>query len=453
METKELSLARWARDFALSRGAMAVRARLTAYHEISLELRNGEISRCGSEDYTLLGLTLYRDARCIQFQTDKLTSREELARLIDRALETGQCLEADPDATLPPVERKYTGKTADESACERSVLDCDASRLLDLARRECRYDALCQAAAGRKAQLISEVLCFSRSLMDSFVCDSDDFEGRRSVSNWTIESEVHLKDAQGRIHSQFVWESSPRLSQLKTGVCSETAFSKCLERIGEKPCASFMGRMIVAVEKVSKFVNPLINALRADFIRRDQSFLKGKNGEKVFADCLTVTDKPFREGHPSCRHFDSEGVATSEMILIDHGVVRSFYANILLSRKTGLPHTFSDPCSIRIEPFCQGLEQNKKSVNLQDILSLTKEGIYVTDFNGGNCNPLSGDFSFGVEGFRIKDGKSVGPVCGMVVTGNLVSLFRSLVAAGDDAPEKLTDEVGTLAFEHVTFNG
>lgn len=453
MKSKEMELARWARDYALQSGAGAVRARLMSHREISVELRNGEISRCGSEDCTLLALTLFRDDRSILFQTDKLASREELAGLIVRSLETGACLEADPDASLPPRSRKYRGESPDESACDRSVLECDAARLLDMAREESRCKALCKAASKRGAELISEVLTFSRSLSESFVCDSDGFEGRRGVSTWSIESEVNLKDASGRIHSRFSWESSPRLSGLKTGFCSENAFANCLERIGEKHIGSFTGTMIVAAEKVSKFVNPLINALQAEYVRRDQSFLKGRSGEKVFADCLTVRDNPFREGHPSCRHFDSEGVATAETILIDRGVVRSFYANTLLSRKTGLPHTFAEPCSIRIEPFCKGLEQNKKSVNLQDILSLTKDGIYVTDFNGGNCNPLSGDFSYGIEGFRVQDGKLGGPICGMVVTGNLVSLFQGLTAAGDDSLQKLPDEVGTLAFENVNFNG
>ncbi|MBP5398481.1 MAG: TldD/PmbA family protein [Bacteroidales bacterium] len=453
METKEMELARWARDYALKSGAKAVRARLMGHHEVNLELRNGEISRSGSEDCTLLGLTLYRDDRCILLQTDKLSSKEELARLIVRALETGAYLEADPDASLPPLQRKYTGEKSDDDACDPSALAFDANHLLDLARRECRYEALCQKAEGRKAQLISEVLNVSRSLTESFLCDSDAFEGSRSVSSWHIDSEIHLRDEGGRIHSQFDWESSPFLDRLQKGVCSENAFRKCLERMGEQACGSFTGTMVVAAEKASKFVNPLISALRAEYVRRDQSFLKGKTGEKVFADCLTVKDNPFRQGHPSSRDFDSEGVATSELVLIDRGVVRAFYANTLHSRKSGLPQTFGEPCSNCIEPFCKGLEQNKKSVNLQDILSLVKDGIYVTDFNGGNCNPLSGDFSFGVEGFRIQDGKTAGPVCGMVVTGNLVSLFQGLVAAGSDAPEKMNDKVGTLAFEKVNFNG
>lgn len=43
----------------------------------------------------------------------------------------------------------------------------------------------------------------------------------------------------------------------------------------------------------------------------------------------------------------------------------------------------------------------------------------MTGFNGGNCNATTGDFSYGVEGFRIRNGKVAEPVGEMLVTGNI----------------------------------
>ncbi|MBR0361488.1 MAG: hypothetical protein IIX35_03875, partial [Paraprevotella sp.] len=43
----------------------------------------------------------------------------------------------------------------------------------------------------------------------------------------------------------------------------------------------------------------------------------------------------------------------------------------------------------------------------------------VTGFNGGNCNPVTGDFSYGVEGFAFSKGKVTHPVKEMLITGSL----------------------------------
>ena len=56
---------------------------------------------------------------------------------------------------------------------------------------------------------------------------------------------------------------------------------------------------------------------------------------------------------------------------------------------------------------------------LTDILKLAGNGILVSGFNGGNCNPVTGDFSFGIEGFAFSKGKISHPVREMLITGNM----------------------------------
>ena len=79
-------------------------------------------------------------------------------------------------------------------------------------------------------------------------------------------------------------------------------------------------------------------------------------------------------------------------------------------------------------------------------------GIYVTGFNGGNCNPVTGDFSFGIEGFAFKQGKIAHPVKEMLITGNIMTLWNSLIAAGSDARESSRWQIPSLAFDNVSFS-
>ncbi len=88
----------------------------------------------------------------------------------------------------------------------------------------------------------------------------------------------------------------------------------------------------------------------------------------------------------------------------------------------------------------------------KDILDLCGSGILVTDFNGGNCNSATGDFSYGVSGFLFENGKITSPIDSMLITGNMTDLWSSLLAAGSDPVPGMSRQVPTLAFKDVTFN-
>lgn len=100
---------------------------------------------------------------------------------------------------------------------------------------------------------------------------------------------------------------------------------------------------------------------------------------------------------------------------------------------------------LKADPFVNEIAQ-------QDILDLCGSGILVTDFNGGNCNSATGDFSYGVSGFLFENGKITSPIDSMLITGNMTDLWSNLLAAGSDPVPGMSRQVPTLAFKDVTFN-
>lgn len=100
---------------------------------------------------------------------------------------------------------------------------------------------------------------------------------------------------------------------------------------------------------------------------------------------------------------------------------------------------------LKADPFVNEIAQ-------RDILDLCGSGILVTDFNGGNCNSATGDFSYGVSGFLFENGKITSPIDSMLITGNMTDLWSSLLAAGSDPVPGMSRQVPTLAFKDVTFN-
>ncbi|MDR2564169.1 MAG: TldD/PmbA family protein, partial [Prevotellaceae bacterium] len=111
---------------------------------------------------------------------------------------------------------------------------------------------------------------------------------------------------------------------------------------------------------------------------------------------------------------------------------------------------------LKMEPTISGasiLTFNTGDRNLDGMIADMKKGILVTGFNGGNSNGNTGDFSFGVEGFLIENGKLVKPVSEMNITGNLLTLWANLLEVGNDARLNSSWRVPSLLFDDVSFSG
>ena len=115
-----------------------------------------------------------------------------------------------------------------------------------------------------------------------------------------------------------------------------------------------------------------------------------------------------------------------------------------------MPQTVESPSRPGIIPFNRVSDTaGTREKILRDIGS----GILVTGFNGGNSNPVTGAFSFGIEGFRFENGEILYPVSEMLVTGDILSLWAKSLFAGDDPVQGTRWQIPTLAFDDVDFNG
>lgn len=79
-------------------------------------------------------------------------------------------------------------------------------------------------------------------------------------------------------------------------------------------------------------------------------------------------------------------------------------------------------------------------------------GLYITNFNGGNCNDTTGDFSFGIEGYYVENGVIVRPISEMLMTGNMLTLWGNLVDMSNDPLYYSAWNIPSLMFEGVVVN-
>ncbi|EKD41219.1 MAG: hypothetical protein ACD_73C00801G0009, partial [uncultured bacterium] len=84
----------------------------------------------------------------------------------------------------------------------------------------------------------------------------------------------------------------------------------------------------------------------------------------------------------------------------------------------------------------------------KEIMQKISSGIYVTELSGASASPISGDFSYGAQGYWVEDGEKKYPVADFTVAGNFFELLKNIVGIGDElrfvSPHRLGSFGGRL---------
>lgn len=448
----EIELADYCIEYAMKCGASGARVSLSKSVMDSCAMFNGEIDKVTHSADRSIYLYIFADGRYGTFSTNRL-EKPELEEFVQQAITMTKMLGEDSCRTLPDPSR--TAKDA-VTGLELGLYDeayeaMDTDRRLALAAEVSVFNKL-EEAEGYK--VISEECEYSDSVDDNYTADSQGFRGRHKETGASCFSEMTIEDTEGNKYSGYWWDSAIKMDGIDIKGCSAKALERAVSQIGPQKRKGGKYKMVVDANAAAKFVSPILAALNATSIQQKMSFLEGKLGEKVFGEGLTIIDMGRTYGKTGSRLYDTEGVAVKDAPLVENGVVKQYFVNTYMSNKMGIPATVEDISRPCLMPWLKGedLPSEEKGVSLKDILSRCGNGIYVTGFNGGNCNPVSGDFSFGIEGFAFKNGKVSHPVREMLVTGNLIEIWNNLLAVGSDARPASRWQIPTLAFEGVSFS-
>lgn len=449
-EEKELAL--HCMEAALKSGADQARISLSKSVLDTYGMMNGVLDKVAHSADRSVYLYVFADRKYGTFSTNML-DRAGLEDFAGKAVAAVKLLAEDVFRKLPDPERQ------EKNACDGRELGLYDVRYQDISPEERSAIAAAECIYGKteangKFRLISEECEYSDSVDDNFLADSQGFRGRHTETSFAVCSEITIEDASGKKYSGYWWESSPFLDRLERGRCSAEALDRAVRQIGGKRGKSRTCPMVVDRSVSSRLVAPLFSALNSASIQQENSFLKDTLGKKIFSDRLTLTDLARTPGKPGSRLYDTEGVATGNMDIIRNGVVETCFTSTYMALKTGLPPTVEGVSRPVLQPCCK--EEDccpHGSFGAREIIRRCGSGIYVTGFNGGNCNPTTGNFSYGIEGFAFRNGKITHPLKEMIITGNMTKLWNSLAYAGNDPRESTRWQIPTLCFENVDFSG
>lgn len=432
-------IAQWAMETALKYGCSAARVSITIGYNNSLEYRNDQLDRLHQSSENKLYIELYVDGRYGSLSTNRL-DKSELDRFIKESIASTRFLAMDESRQLPTSDRYYkSGKEKELELFDSTFFDYTVDQKLDLVK------STVNEVYGTDERIISVVASYDDGCGAEYMIASNGFEGEEQDSAFSLTAEVVLKTDTDARPEAYHYNSRLYWSDLQKKDIAKTALSKAFQKIGQSKIKSSKYNIVLDNTVSSRVLSPLISAMYGSAIQQKNTFLLNKLGEQITSNKLTLSDKPHTKRTFGARYYDGEGVATKEQIIIDKGILNTYFIDTYNSLKLPIQATIASPSIIT---FNQGTN------DCQALLKLMNNGLFITGFNGGNTNATTGDFSFGIEGFLVENGLITKPISEMNVTGNILELWNNLVEIGNDPFSPCSSrQVPSLLFENVSVSG
>lgn len=178
------------------------------------------------------------------------------------------------------------------------------------------------------------------------------------------------------------------------------------------------------------------HGLEADAIQKGASVFAGRLGERVASDKVSAADDPSLANRWGSFVFDDEGTPAGRNLLINKGVLKNYMYDRMRARQAGVASTSNGRRqSFRHVPIPRMTNTFILPGNdtFEEMLAATERGLYAKALGGGEVNPATGDFVFGVsEGYLIEKGKITYPVRGAVLVGNGPRILNLIDLVGPD---------------------
>lgn len=430
-------LAQWAMDYALKNGCQAAKLVLYSNSNASFELRDAKMDKLQQASESGLSISLYVDGKYGSYSTNRL-DKKELESFIRNGIESTRYLAEDEARVLPDSSRYYKGGKPDLQLFDDKFYNLNPDDKVAIAR------AAAEEVLGKDERIISVGSSYNDGEEASYRLTSNGFEGESKSTWFSVSADVAVKGEGEARPSSYWYDSAMFYDKLKKSGIGTKALERVLKKMGQRKAASGKYTMVVDPMNAGQLLSPLLSALYGSALQQKSSFLLNKLNTKVGSDKLNLMDEPHLIGARGARYFDNEGVATERRPIFENGTLKTYFIDTYNSKKMGVEPTISSPSLLILQPG------NK---DLDGLVADVQKGILVTGFNGGNSNKSTGDFSYGIEGFLIENGKLVQPVNEMNVTGNMITLWSSLVAVGNDPRLSSSWRIPSLVFEGVDFSG
>ena len=378
-------------------------ASVTIGHSISetVNFRNKNLDESNRSDGLAFSIDTYIGKKKSSISSSNLLD-ENLDILIEKCYETTKITPEDEFNSLPD-KNLLADKLKDLNIYDNTHIDND---------KKIHYLKELENIASEDKKIINTESSFTEKKTNFILANSDGFCSGYKTSSFTTSCVAVAKD-ENSMERDYEYSSKRYLDDIKDPqALGKLASDQTIRKLSPKKIGSEKLSVIFDKRIAKGMLSVFASAISSSAIARGTSFLKDKINEQIFSNSIIIIDKPDIIKGLGSKNFDSEGVKSETLNLVQEGVLKNYFVD----------------------------SYNGKKLNLQ------------SNGRGHGSNLVTGDYSVGATGFLVEDCEFKYPINEITIAGNFKDMFKNIFLANDLDFEYSTNSP-TMMIEGMTVAG
>ena len=281
-----------------------------------------------------------------------------------------------------------------------------------------------EETASLDKKIINTESGFTENKSNFILVNSDGFcKGYRS-SSFSASCVTVAKD-ENSMERDYEYTSKRHLSDISSSEeLGKNASNLTIKKLGPKKIGSDKMSIIFDKRIAKGLLSTFASAISSSAIARGTSFLKNKIDNQIFSESINIFDKPDLVKGMGSQCFDSEGVKSEAINLVENGFLKNYFIDTYNGKKLNLK-------SNGRSGGCTNLYFENGQISFEELLKTNSKSLYVTETIGHGSNLVSGDYSVGATGFFVENGEIKYPVSEITIAGNFNDMFKNITLAND----------------------
>ena len=428
------SKASYCLDLAKKLGA--TNASVTIGNSISetVNFRNKVLDESNRSDSLAMGIEIYIGKKKSSISSSNLLD-ENLKILIEKCFQTTKITPEDEFNSLPDKEL-LAKNIKDLNLFDQSHIEND---------KKIDYLKELEEVASIDKKIINTESSFTEDKSNFILANSDGFCNGYKTSSFTASCVTVAKN-ENSMERDYEFTSKCHLNDISSpSNLGKIAAEQTIKKLDPKKIGSDK-LSIIFDKRISKgFLSSFAGAISASAIARGTSFLKDKLNQQIFSNSINVIDKPDLVKGMGSKCFDSEGVKSEALKLVERGFLKEYLVDTYNGKKLNLKSNGRSGGGTNLY-FENG------QIGFKDLLKIHPKSLYITETIGHGTNLVTGDYSVGANGFLVENGELKYPVSEITIAGNFNDMFKSMTLA-NDLDFKYSVNSPTMMIEGMTVAG
>jgi PmbA protein len=379
----------------------------------SVSFRNKELDESNRSDSLAISIETFKDKKKSSISSSNLQD-ENLKTLIEKCFETTKITPEDEFNSLP-----------DKDLLERQIKDLDLYDDSHLENdKKIDYLKELEETASISKKIINTESGFTEYKSNFILANSDGFCNGYKSSSFYASCVAVAKD-ENSMERDYEYTNKRHLNDIASpSNLGKITAQQTLKKLSPKKIGSEKISIIFDRRIANGLLHSFASAISSSAIARGMSFLKDKIDQKIFSDTINIFDKPDLVKGIGSKCFDSEGVKSETLKLVESGFLKHYLVDTYSGKKLNMKSNGRSGGSTNIY-----FENGK--ISFEELLKVNSKNLYITETIGHGTNLVTGDYSVGATGFLIENGEFKYPVNEITIAGNFKDMFQNMTLAND----------------------